>query len=225
MDQEHISKVIKDIRKKNNLTQKELADKLGVTYQAVSKWENSKNIPDIEIITLICDMFNLDINEFLNNKKNKKNKLIFLFITILLICSSLLIYKMIDKHDFSFSKITTTCDNFKVSGSIAYNKDKTSIYIASVSYCEEDSNIYQRAECTFYEEYNGIKNTINTWISDKNNLKLDEYLKDIEINVSNYSTMCKTLKNSNLYLEINLFSEKDKITTYKIPLNLDENCN
>lgn len=40
MNQEKFGKLIKDIRKKNNLTQKQLAAKYNVTYQAVSKWEN-----------------------------------------------------------------------------------------------------------------------------------------------------------------------------------------
>ena len=50
MDQEKIGKFIKELRKNNNLTQADLALKYGVTYQAVSKWENGKNIPDISII-------------------------------------------------------------------------------------------------------------------------------------------------------------------------------
>lgn len=45
MDQEKIGKLIKEIRQKNNLTQKQFADKYGITYQAVSKWENGKNMP------------------------------------------------------------------------------------------------------------------------------------------------------------------------------------
>lgn len=40
MDQEKIGKLIKEIRKKHHLTQNALATKYGVTYQAVSKWEN-----------------------------------------------------------------------------------------------------------------------------------------------------------------------------------------
>ena len=42
MDQEKIGKFIKKIRQENHLTQKEMADKLGVTFQAVSKWEMVK---------------------------------------------------------------------------------------------------------------------------------------------------------------------------------------
>ena len=50
MDQERFGKIIKYIRNKNKLTQKQFADKYNVTYQAVSKWENGKNMPDISII-------------------------------------------------------------------------------------------------------------------------------------------------------------------------------
>ena len=50
MNSEKIVKFIYDLRKKYNLTQKELADKLNVTAQAVSKWENGRGVPDIELL-------------------------------------------------------------------------------------------------------------------------------------------------------------------------------
>ena len=70
MNQDNISKKIKELRKDNKLTQKEFAKQFGVTYQAVSKWENGINIPDISILREMCKKYNLDINEFLNIKKN-----------------------------------------------------------------------------------------------------------------------------------------------------------
>ena len=73
MNQEKIGNFIKEIRKQNNLTQKELADKLGVTYQAVSKWETGLNIPDIGIIRQISKMYNVDINEILGNNEQPEN--------------------------------------------------------------------------------------------------------------------------------------------------------
>lgn len=72
MNQDKIGNFIKSIRLDNNLTQKEFADKLGVTYQAVSKWENGKNIPDIAVLKQICDEYNIDINEILNGEKKKR---------------------------------------------------------------------------------------------------------------------------------------------------------
>ena len=54
MDQEKFGKFIKQIRKDHNLTQKQLAEKYNVTYQAVSKWETGKNMPDISLIKQIA---------------------------------------------------------------------------------------------------------------------------------------------------------------------------
>ena len=53
MDPVRIGNLIKELRIKSNLTQNEFANKYGVTYQAVSKWENGKNIPDISVLKLI----------------------------------------------------------------------------------------------------------------------------------------------------------------------------
>ena len=93
MNQEKIGQFIKKIRQDNKLTQKELADKLGVTYQAVSKWENGKNVPDISIIKEMSKMFNVDIDEILDGEKKDKKKSIYpLFLVILLIVLLILGY-------------------------------------------------------------------------------------------------------------------------------------
>ena len=92
MDQEKIGKLIKEIRKNNNLTQKELAAKLGVTYQAVSKWENGKNIPDIGILKEISNEFNIDIAEILDGKiKTSKNKTTPLIVSIIIIATTIVL--------------------------------------------------------------------------------------------------------------------------------------
>ena len=62
MNQDKIGKLIKKIRKENNLTQADFAKDLGVTYQAVSKWENGKNIPDISILKKISNKYNIVFN-------------------------------------------------------------------------------------------------------------------------------------------------------------------
>lgn len=66
---------IKEYRIKNGFTQKDLADKLHVTYQAVSKWENNLAEPSFETLEEICKLFNCSITEFFNenNKPNVSN--------------------------------------------------------------------------------------------------------------------------------------------------------
>ena len=72
MDQEKIGKFIKDLRIKNNLTQKEFADKYNVTYQAVSKWENGKNMPDLSLLKDICKDFDVSLDDLFNGEKRVK---------------------------------------------------------------------------------------------------------------------------------------------------------
>lgn len=68
-----ISKNIKRLRQEKGLTQDELAEKLHVTRQAVSNWENDKNHPDIELLMGMADLFGVDINELLYRPVQKQN--------------------------------------------------------------------------------------------------------------------------------------------------------
>ena len=59
----NIGKNIKRLRKEHSLTQAELAKMLGVTCQAVSKWETKANSPDIVLIPKIAELFDVSIDE------------------------------------------------------------------------------------------------------------------------------------------------------------------
>lgn len=60
---------IKKLRKNQGLTQEQLADKLGVSPQAISKWENGHNMPDITLLVDIADCFNMTVDELLKGLK------------------------------------------------------------------------------------------------------------------------------------------------------------
>lgn len=57
---------LKRIRKENNLSQEQLAEKLGVSRQAVSKWESGQSYPEMDKVLNICKLFNYNIDELLN---------------------------------------------------------------------------------------------------------------------------------------------------------------
>lgn len=59
--------VIYDLRVKNNLSQDELAEKVYVTRQAVSRWENGETIPNTETLKLLSELFNVTINTLLGS--------------------------------------------------------------------------------------------------------------------------------------------------------------
>ncbi|MBR3145639.1 MAG: helix-turn-helix transcriptional regulator [Bacilli bacterium] len=227
MNQEKIGQFIKKIRQDNKLTQKELADKLGVTYQAVSKWENGKNVPDISIMKEISKMFNVDIDEILDGeKKPKKNSnlygLIIVIILIILLGVGYLLYN--NDSDYEFKTITTTCSDFKIAGSAAYNKDKATIYISNVEFCgKEDTTKYKTITCTLYETYNDSKTKISN-CDKKKNINLEDFLKELQVNTNHSSKTCKNLSKSSLTLEIKAKDENNKTVTYTIPIKLNDSC-
>ena len=226
MNQEKIGQFIKKIREENKLTQKELADRLGVTYQAVSKWENGKNVPDISIIKEMSKMFNIDIDEILDGeKKDKKKNLYPLFLVVLLIILLVVGYIFYGNNSsYEFKTITTTCSDFKISGSAAYNSDKATIYISNVEFCgKEDTTKYKTITCTLYETYNDTKTKIST-CDKKKNTNLEDYLKELQVNTDHYSKTCKNLNKSSLTLEIEAKDSDNKTITYTIPIKLNDTC-
>ena len=74
MDQESIGKFIFELRREKSLTQMELADKLGVTDKAISKWENGRCMPDLSLIKPLCDILDISINELLSGKRLTKEE-------------------------------------------------------------------------------------------------------------------------------------------------------
>ena len=229
MNQEQIGKFIKDLRKQNNLTQKDLAEKYGVTYQAVSKWENGKNIPDISLIRQMSKDFNISVEDILDgniniNKKNGNKKYFYLLSIIIIIIFLISFLTNINKNTYNFKTISTTCKDFNVTGSIAYDKDRASIYISNIDYCGENNNIiYKSIECSLYEKNNNTNVMISSYKSMKD-VRLNDYLKEIKLNIDNYLNVCKNYSSDSLYLEINAKDDNDNITTYKIPLKLNDNC-
>ena len=68
MDMIKIGKFITECRKKQNLTQAELAEKLSITDRAVSKWECGKSMPDSSIMLELCEILKISVNELLTGE-------------------------------------------------------------------------------------------------------------------------------------------------------------
>lgn len=227
MNQERISNVIKKIRKENNLTQKDFAELFGVTYQAVSKWENGINIPDIAILKEISTRFNIDINELLGGKVPKKShikKYILVAVILLILVAILLGYIFTHDHDFTFKTLSTTCEDFKVLGSIAYNDNKASIYISSIDCLDIDSETYSDISCILYEQTDNTRTEISSSSYHGEPITLNEYLEDVEFNIDNYEATCKYYNENSLVIELKVLNADGKMITHEIPLVLNDNC-
>ena len=73
MNQIKIGKFIAECRKKNNLTQMQLAEKLNITDRAISKWENGKGMPDSSIMLDLCAELKISVNELLSGEVLEMN--------------------------------------------------------------------------------------------------------------------------------------------------------
>ena len=80
MDQWKTGRFIAECRKEKNLTQMQLAEKLGITDKAISKWERGVSMPDTSIMLELCDILGISVNELLSGEKinmennNQKNE-------------------------------------------------------------------------------------------------------------------------------------------------------
>lgn len=72
-NQVKIGKFIAECRKKNNLTQMQLAEKLNITDRAISKWENGKAMPDSSIMLDLCAELKISVNELLSGEVLEMN--------------------------------------------------------------------------------------------------------------------------------------------------------
>lgn len=71
-DMQHVAKTISDLRKRSNMTQMELADRMGISFQAVSNWERGQTMPDISKLSELSEIFGVTIDELLGNGKSTK---------------------------------------------------------------------------------------------------------------------------------------------------------
>lgn len=144
MNKERIGKYIKFLRERNNLTQEELAKKVPVTREAVSKWETGRRIPDIETLIILSNIFDVSIESLLSgeesnnavvnlykdNIKLHKKVGILLLVTILIIITFLIYYFFNNYNSFKFYNLTRGNDNFILENSVMFvSKEKFFISI------------------------------------------------------------------------------------------------
>lgn len=233
MDSNKVGQFILKLRKDNNLTQGQFADMFGVTPQAVSKWENGKNIPDIMIIKEICHKFSIDINEILDGKKESKKKKRNIYFLIALIVTLILVmicfwyfYQSSNQDDFHFKTITSNCEHFTILGNMAYNRSRSHLYISRIEYCGgTEPTEFIRIDARLYQS-NGNVNTMLDSItkSSEEGLKLEEFLQDVNFHIEDFNTACPTFHESEIFLQIFATDKEERVTSYTVPITANPVC-
>lgn len=224
MDEDKVSKLIKESRKKLNLTQEKFAQKYNVTPQAVSKWENGKNLPDISTLKQICKDSNTSIDGLLLGKKNNHIIIISILIFIMLIILTTIVILKKKNSSFEFKVVESNCENFKTNGTLAYDQKTSHLHLSGISYCGSNSKVkYNLITCTLYENDDKINKELEKITYNKMPITLEEFLSTAEFNLDNFSQNCQKYKENSLYLEISATSG-NKSDIYKIPLTIKDNC-
>ena len=74
MDQNKSGKFIAKLRKEKNMTQEQLAEKMGISVNAVSKWERGLSFPDVSLYKKLCKELDINIEELINGEKDKSEE-------------------------------------------------------------------------------------------------------------------------------------------------------
>ena len=180
----NLGKKIAELRKKNNLSQEELAEKVGVARQTISKWEIGDTTPDINQVKIISKIFNISIDELVDNdinniiveKVSNTEKLagitikilkvfgIMLIVFITLIFLFVIIF-MVDmpRNDYDIvgrTKVSCNLDNEKYVYEAEYNKNYQVINSGG------DAYIMNHTDIESYEDVNKIVAHIEDYFKD-----------------------------------------------------------
>lgn len=198
MNYEKIGKFIQEKRKQKELTQKELANKIGVTDKAISKWERSQGCPDVSILEILSKELDCSILELLKGReienevisvteaddyvktgmdfskvhvKNQIKNILNKVIEITIICIVLLLcYFNINQIIYIDKEYTYKVDNDKYK--------KVTNYINTV---ESNIEVIKNSQGIFSDEdYETIIKSIDSYYDDLNKIKLLKYIKSKE---------------------------------------------
>lgn len=152
---------LKSLRKNAGISQEKLAEKIGVSRQAITKWETDMGIPDIENIMALSALFNISIDELLSNQKSVKKQEDFL-------------YESVTEYDIDGTKRYDMklggANTLFISG---YDGEKIRVRLAS--------NTLSTLQSDFKLKIDDIKNRIDIEISRKNGMTEAKAKKEVMI--------------------------------------------
>ncbi len=169
MDQEKVGKFIAKLRKEKNITQSQLADKLGTNVKTISRWETGATLFDISYLKQLCDIFEINELELLKGErlkefediKNQKKKIIrkaSLICICIVILFLLIIVMLMFKYNYNNCYIYTLMSknkDFLINGVIINTPEKDIISLNSI---ENLTNFDLDIEIAYAYEYSLLSN-------------------------------------------------------------------
>lgn len=232
--------IISELRNKKNLTQKELADKLGISDKAVSRWETGKSSPDLDMLFRISKFFNVSfenllkarmvddgtddelmqdiIKEFndMNKKHSKRMKVTLIFLVILSIVFTAVIIFTNTYNRFKVYQVVIENDNFITKrGLYVETNIKDTLIIENLKIRDVEVKEEDIVSVDLYYLENKKEHIIQNF-SSLDNIIFTNFQSYIKIDdLSKYI--------DNLYIRITIIDSDNKVTKYegKLEFTLD----
>lgn len=251
MDQNKIGKFIERARKARHLTQQQLADILGVSNTAISKWENGNNLPDISMLEPLSIALKIDMLDLLTAQnsthtqvskkcvKQRRNRITRVIITIiiaiiLLLTTNFLTYYNCNKttqkilsEQIQVYKISSNNIDYVVEGYIIFNNKENLVYIEKIAFQGlENPNIdYSKIkEVNYYLELNGYKIFKQTSNIEEKVNSLPKVLKQFKGNsyTDGNNSVLKSDNKEKAKLIIQMTDKKGDKSEISVPVILDK---
>lgn len=221
MEDKLLGELIKEARHQKKLSQQDLANKLNVTRQAVSNWENNISYPDQSISVKLCKLLDINIKDIYGDKIEKdfnrlieqerfKKKVMFIGWVIFIVAISFISLLVINKRNTSFYLVDIDTDYFTLENSyyVYSNKDN---YFNLGKITSPIFNLYNSKIKIYYLDNLSKKEIYSTKYNDNILIKLDNDLSIIK-NINN------------MYMEIN-YNYRNTFYTDNFKLNFNKKFN
>lgn len=249
MNLEKTGKFIAKLRKEQNMTQEELAERIGVNAKTISKWETGINLPDSVLLFNLSKELKVSVQDLLNGEKIKKEKskksfinninsyifktkkkfiiLILLIIFILIFLFST-IYTFSNYNKNSIYNINFSNNLYQINGYIIFSPQKQFIIIPNFNYIGEnistsDEPIIKNFSVSL-ENSNGETYFSNELDLSENMQFISKVLNEYKIDYNIEKSMSLLNKNNlkDLYLVIIYMDKNDKSFKSKFKVKIDE---
>lgn len=250
MNFDKVGKYITELRKSKNLTQEQLAEKIGVSSNTISKWENGINLPDTYFLFELSKEFDVNIQDILNGEKifnildsnslfikaigfyNNifKKKILRVFVSIIIIiviCFSVL-YTIVNFNKNRIYDISSSNDKYKLNGFLISNPKEAIFFINNFNYEDESIGFEAENKVISYEIFIKSKNGIvlyNYGNSFNDKETLSNFLNNLSINFiinkKDYNNV-SIEDDGSIYIELLYSEDFNKYNKVKIDLKTME---
>ena len=214
-----LGSIISDARRSKKISQDKLAEKLHISRQSISNWENNYNFPDLETLKKICKILDLDFDNlekympnYSNNRKRQKRNNVLIVILFIVIILLVIIWGFIKyRNNFEVYGITIQAEDIEISNGIFIKSNINYFFqLGNLNFVDSGKDIDNYRIKIYYKYDNEIRIIVDTQYHD--NIILNEKYGYGEYFDNNFDLY-------NVYVDLISLENNSEVKTYKLQFN------